>query len=106
VSPQDLVVALRARGLDLVLEDDGLIIEKDGGVVSEDRALLKALPAVRAQVVSILRAERESAILRLREIHRAMGFSEEDVLFIEEALLSGKVLELRIASTPPDGPVA
>lgn len=41
--------------------------------------------------------ERVLAALRLRELHRAMGLSEDDVLFVEEALLSGRVAELRIA---------
>lgn len=43
------------------------------------------------------------AALQLREIHRAMGFDEADVAFIEEALLSGKVGEIRIAARPPSG---
>jgi len=41
--------------------------------------------------------ERILPALRLRELHRAMGLSEDDVLFVEEALLSGRVAEVRIA---------
>jgi hypothetical protein len=32
-----------------------------------------------------------------------MGFSEGDVEFIEDALLSGKVAEIRVAARPPAG---
>lgn len=64
--------------------------------------------SVPAEVVEVLRAHRDrvAAILRLREVHRAMGLSEEDVLFMEEAMLSGRVSEIRIVARPPVGPVA
>jgi hypothetical protein len=48
--------------------------------------------------------ERVKAALKLRAIHEAMGFGPEDVLFIERALLSGKVSEVRIVARPPEAP--
>ena len=45
------------------------------------------------------------AILKLRDWHRRMGLPEEDVLFVEQALLSGKVKEIRVVSwVSPGGP--
>jgi hypothetical protein len=63
---------------------------------------------VPAAVVETLRANRDrvAAVLQLRDIHRAMGFDEADVEFIEKALLSGKVNEIRIVSRPPSEPAA
>ena len=40
------------------------------------------------------------AILRLREVHRAMGFDDTDVLMIERALLSGQVNNVVIVAAP------
>jgi hypothetical protein len=61
-------------------------------------------PDVRAALVA--HKDQLKAVLRLREIHRAMGFDESDVRMIEEALLSGKVNEVTIVPAPAGGWVA
>ena len=57
-------------------------------------------------VVEALRQHRDrlAAVLALRVVHRAAGFSEDDIGFIEAAMLEGRVSELRIVSRPPGGP--
>lgn len=56
-------------------------------------------------VVSVLRQNRDrvAAVLRLRAVHRKMGLAEEDVLFVETALLSDRELEVRVVARPPVG---
>lgn len=84
--------AVQAAGVLLTLDDQGPILRPAG------RA-----PAV---AVAVLREHRDrvAAVLRLRELHRGMGLSEEDVRFVEEALLSGRVSEVRIVVRGPEGP--
>lgn len=70
-------------------------------VVDEQGPLLRG--RVPPEVVGVLREHRDrvAAILKLREIHRSMGFCAADIKFIEDALLSGAARELRIAVRPP-----
>ena len=83
--------AVQAAGVLLTLDDHGPILR----------------PAGRAprDAVEVLRTHRErvAAVLRLRELHREMGLSEEDIRFAEEALLSGTVDEVRIVVRGPEG---
>jgi hypothetical protein len=40
--------------------------------------------------------DQADALQALRQFHEAMGFSPEDVAFVEEALRSGRVREIEI----------
>ena len=84
--------AIRDGGADLVLAPEG---PKVRGPVADP-------------VVAVLRANKSKVIacLKLREIHAAMGYGDADIAFIEKALLSGKVSEIRIAAMAPSGVIA
>jgi len=84
----------RAAGAVLELDDDGVpVVTKDEG-----------RPLARSAVQTIAaHRDRVAAILRLRELHRGMGFTEDDLLFIEAALLSGQLSVLRIVVRSPVG---
>jgi hypothetical protein len=58
---------------------------------------------VPAQVVAVLRANRDrvGAVLKLRAVHRCLGFSEEDVAFIEAALLAGRIERVNVVAFAP-----
>lgn len=90
----EVLDVLASKGADVLLDGDAVIltVEDPARLTAEDRALY--------------REHREAirAVLTLRVIHRSMGFSEEDVMLIESAILSGR--EIRIASLPPVGMVA
>jgi hypothetical protein len=89
MSLPEALQAVAAAGVVLALDDHGPVLRPAGRAPREAVSVLKA------------HRDRVTAILRLREIHRAMGFGEEDVFFIEKALLSGAVREVRIAAHPP-----
>jgi hypothetical protein len=89
---------LAGKGYDVVLVDEvGAALEKDDDaapLTPEDRALFRE------------HRDRLAAILTLRRIHTLMGYSPEDVLFIERALLSDRALEVRMMPLPPAGVTA
>lgn len=85
--------------------------EADGITLALDaQARLVATPPGRlsAEAKAAIRAHKDQlkAVIRLRAIHVAMGFSREDVLFIEHAMLAGNIREVRIAARAPQGVVA
>jgi hypothetical protein len=90
VTLPEAITAVRESGAELVLSPEG-------------KPRLRG--SVPPEVVAALRRDRDrvAAILSLRVVHRGMGFSLEDVLFIEDALLSGRISEIRIAARPPEG---
>jgi hypothetical protein len=94
VTLRDALAAVEAAGAILTLGDDG-----------RPRLLGRLRGQVDPGAVEVLRDHRErvSAILQLREVHRAMGLSAEHVTMVEEAMLSGRIAEVRIAARPPSG---
>jgi len=70
-------------------------------LVPDEKDRLRARPTagpLSPELRAGIRANKDRlvAILRLREWHRRLGFSEAEVEFIEQALLSTKVSEIRI----------
>jgi hypothetical protein len=63
---------------------------------------------VPAEVIETLHANRDRviAVLQLRAVHRAIELTEGDVLFVEQALLAGRELDVRVVARPPSGPLA
>jgi hypothetical protein len=92
VSLSEALEAVRAAGATLVLDGQGPLLRG----------------RVDSPVVEVLRQHKDQlvAALRLREVHRAMGFDEADIRLIEEALLSGKVNAVTIVPAPAGGRVA
>ncbi len=85
MTTQEVLVEAVRRGLTLTPDEkDRLHAQPASALTEELRAGIKA------------HKPRLVAILKLREAHRAMGLPEADVAFVEEALLSGKVKELRV----------
>ena len=67
---------------------------------------LKARPApLPADLRSALleNKPRVLAALRLRELHQGMGLSDAEIAFVEAALLSGIVSEIRLIVPTPQG---
>ena len=95
MTPAEVVASARAAGLELIPLDGGRLYARPKAALTDE--LRKAIREHKDRLV---------AVLQLREVHRAMGLSEEDVLFVEDALLSGKVGEIRIVSRPPSGATA
>jgi RecA-family ATPase len=90
VTPLDVLAEADRLGIALAADDlDRIHVRPRAWLTPE---LAAAITANRDRVL---------ALLKLREIHRAMGFSEADVRMIESALLSGTVTEIRIAALPP-----
>ena len=79
--------AMRQAGAHLLLDDQGPLLR---GRVPKD-------------VVAVLREHRDrvAAVLKLRELHREVGLSEEEILFCETAILSGRVDKVRLIVAPP-----
>lgn len=84
-----------AAGVTLVVVDDGAMVARPRAAVTDE--LRAAIREHKDQLV---------AVLRLRDVHRSMGFTEEDVRFIEAALLSGRIREIRVAASPTREPAA
>lgn len=80
------------RGLELIPEGEGLRVR---GRLDDD--LRQALRQHKPRVV---------ALLRLRELHRGMGLSEEDVRLVELAFLDDRITEVRIIIPGPPGVAA
>ena len=93
-TPEVLEQAARA-GLVLRVEGERIRAQSSGVPITPE--LKEGLKTNREQIV---------AILRLRDVHRAMGLSDDDIVFVERALLSGSVSEIRIVAQPcPTEPV-
>ena len=86
MTAQEVLAEVVRRGIHVRL--DGDLLRAAGPL---DDTLRAGLRANRDQLV---------AVFKLREVHRAMGFSEEDVMFIEAGLLSGRINEIRICAKP------
>jgi hypothetical protein len=82
MTAQEVLTETIRRGVHLIPDGTGL---RARGLLDDD--LRQGIRANKDQLV---------AILKLRETHRAMGFSDEDVMFIEQALLSGRVQEIKV----------
>jgi predicted RNA-binding Zn ribbon-like protein len=91
----EVVEAVEAAGITLSLDAQYRLVANPPGRLTD--AARDAIKLHKGQLKSVI---------RLRAIHRAMGFSPEDVLFIERALLSGRVSEMKIAVPAPLGVVA
>ena len=89
----EVLEAAAAVGATLVLDDEQQL------TVEVDNPETRLPPAVREGLK--VHKDRLRAVLKLRAIHTAMGFATDDVLFIEKALLSGRVAEIRVATLPP-----
>jgi hypothetical protein len=86
----EVLAAMREAGVELVpLDGDGILARPKAALTAELRAAIRE------------HKERLIAIVRMREIHRAMGLAEADVLFVEQALLSGSISEIRIVVAAP-----
>jgi len=90
VTPLEALQAAEERGVTLRVKDDRLWAPRE------------ALEALEPFLRNALRQHRDrlAAVLQLREVHRHMGFPEEDVRFIESAFLSSAVSEIRICALP------
>jgi hypothetical protein len=89
---QEAVEAIRQAGAVLTLDAHGPLLRGSVDVL----------------VVETLRQHKDqlTAVLRLRQVHKAMGLDDTDVAMIEAALLSGKVNNVVIVPGPPGGRVA
>jgi hypothetical protein len=97
VTPADVLAAAAQAGVVVELDAEGQLtvtVDAPGQLTAEIR---QGFREHKGRLV---------AVLQLREIHRAMGFDDADVEFIEEALLSGRVAEICIVSRPPSGAAA
>ncbi len=90
----DLLADLEARGVRV--SADGKDLAYESPVVGLTQGEIEGLRANKSRLL---------AVLRLREVHKAMGFSEGDIRFIEKAILSGNVSEIRIVSPVAMGKV-
>lgn len=92
----ELLTAARAAGLELIpIEGDRLVARPKDALTDEIRAALRE------------HKDRLVAVLKLREIHTAMGFSPEDVALLERVYLDpDDDREIVIAVRPPEGAVA
>jgi hypothetical protein len=90
VSPLDVLAESDRLGLVLAADDRDMIHVRPRSLLT--RELAAAICANRDRVL---------AALKLREIHRAMGFSGADVRMIERAMLSGAIDHIRVVGRPP-----
>lgn len=93
----EAMIAAAEAGVTLGLSDGGSLV-----ITTPDRSALA--PEVKTALID--HRDRLAAALKLRVIHRAMGLSEEDVMFVEQALLMGRISEIKIVARPPEGPPA
>lgn len=81
-------------------------VRRAGGRIERDeRGPVLRGCAVGPAVIDALKANREGleAVLALRLLHGAMGFDPDEVLLIEQAILSGQVNEVRLIVPSPAG---
>jgi hypothetical protein len=97
VTPLEVMTATAQAGVVLEVDEGGQFIITVDGPGQLTPEMRQGIKAHKDQLV---------AALKLREVHRAMGFDETDVLMIETALLSGKVSGVTIVPAPAGGRVA
>lgn len=76
-------------GVSLAVGEAGALVARPGSAITDE--LRAGIRETKDQLV---------AILKLRQVHRLMGFDETDVLMIEKALLSGQVNNVVIVAAP------
>jgi hypothetical protein len=92
VSPLVAIRTAESKGVSLWVADGKLKGGPPAAVEALDPEVRRALAEHRERLV---------AAVRLREMHREMGLSEEDILFVEDAILDGKVKTVRLAVPAP-----
>ena len=85
MTTQEVLTEAAQRGLTLLPDEKDRLHAQPAAALTEERR-----EGIRSN------KDRLVAILKLRDWHRRMGLPEEDILFVEEVLLSGKVKELRV----------
>lgn len=80
MTPVEAMAAAAEAGVALAVNPEGQLTANPPG---------RLAPEVKAVLVG--HKDQLVAVLKLREVHRAMGFDEADVLMIERALLEGRV---------------
>lgn len=97
MTPLEVMTATARAGVLLEVDEAGQFVITVDGPGQLTPEMRQGIQAHRAQLV---------AALKLREVHRAMGFDETDVMMIEAALLEGKVNNVVIVPAPAGGRVA
>jgi hypothetical protein len=90
VTAAEAMAATVEAGVTLDLDDQGRLVAIPPG---------RLAPEVRESIRE--HKDRLKSALRLRALHRGMGLSEEDVMFCERAIISGKVADIRLIVSPP-----
>jgi hypothetical protein len=86
-------------------EEAGVRFRAEGARLRASKDAVEGLPSV---VRESLHQHREqiAAVLRLREVHRGWGLSDDEVAMVEAAMLDGRVGKVVIVPSAPGARVA
>ena len=91
MTPSEALSAVADAGVVLAVNPLGQLTARPPGRLAPE--VKAALSTHKGQLV---------ALLRLRQVHRLMGFDAADVLLIERAILSGQVNQVVIVAAPAE----